>query len=313
MSFRSAEGSKYIDVVESFVKYPTAQGEVAFPAGITCGVTTVENTGINTPLLDVGDIVSTNDIQVGNELVFPDASIQTTAFTDILPSPAGTYTNANITVDSKGRVTTASNGSIVDTHYIYTSNSGNNNWTFNLNEASNDGYTGTAIQFGKCYDWYIYTNTGSGPNKETGFFSNGGGASVNDHPAPSDFGKEQTDNTGVIVVQNVTNNFICSGVGYFVPTNENQTVLTFWQGFEEQITFNQFLYSYFHQITGAPVGNSLTFTDRLVNMTINTPTTAPPFISSNGKNQLNIVADDDTLFETTLTMVIIPRPMPPMP
>jgi len=80
MSFRSAEGSKYIDDVESFVKYPTSQGEVAFPAGLTAGVTTVENTGIYTPLLNVDNVVATADIQVGNELIFPDASVQTTAY-----------------------------------------------------------------------------------------------------------------------------------------------------------------------------------------------------------------------------------------
>ena len=345
MSFKSAEGSKFINDF-SFVNFPVAQGLVSFPDGLNANEINVDDlnvinsiavnsisadeiivddltvgNGITAPVCGISIVnadtvnatsaIFTADINTDN-LIFGDATTQTTAFKDLSPSPAGTYTTANITVNSKGQITTASSGSIVDTHYIFTSNSGNNNWTFNLNQASNDGYTGTAIEFGKCYDWYLYTNTGSGANKETGFFSNGGGASVNNHPAPSDFGIEQTDNTGVIVIQHTTNNFICSGVGYFIPTNENQTVLTFWQGFEERITFNQFLYSYYHQITGVPVGNTLTLTDKLVNMSITTPTDAPPFINSNGKNQLNVVADNDTLYETTLTMVIVPRPMPPM-
>ena len=303
MSFKSAEGSKYIDVDLSFVKYPTAQGTVAFPDGLTADDIDANTINANSGVID--------DINLDN-LTFGDATTQTTAFKDLSPSPAGTYTTANITVNSKGQITSASNGSIVDTNFVFTSNSGTNNWTFNLNNASSAGYTGSAIQFGKCYDWYMYTNTGSGANKETGFFENGGGATVNDHPAPNDFGKEQTDTTGTIVVQHITNNFICSGVGYFVPTQEAQSVISFWQGFQEKITFNQFLYSYYHQITGVPVGNTLTLTDKLVNMNITVPLDEPPFINTNGKNQLIVVADDDTLYATTLTMVIVPRPMPPM-
>lgn len=79
-----AEASKF------FLRYPNAQG-----------TENMQNTNVN------GDLTVNG---VGNYIQYPDGTQQTTAFKDLSPSPAGSYTYSSITVNSKGQITTASSG-----------------------------------------------------------------------------------------------------------------------------------------------------------------------------------------------------------
>ena len=88
MSFKSAEGSKFISDF-SYVNYPTAQGSVEFPSGLTAGdvdisaggIITAEefkisntvylaSTGVEAPLVDCNDLVAKNLIEVKNQFLF---------------------------------------------------------------------------------------------------------------------------------------------------------------------------------------------------------------------------------------------------
>lgn len=120
MSFRSAEGSKYIDDGFSFVSFPVAQGSVEFPQGLTSGDVTIESTGkiiaeefevsqtvylastgVEAPLGNFGDVVCTNLIEAKNEILltageggvitFEDGTSQSTAYT-----PAGNVFSFNL-------------------------------------------------------------------------------------------------------------------------------------------------------------------------------------------------------------------------
>jgi hypothetical protein len=126
MSFKSAEGSKFIDVDLSFVKYPTAQGLVEFPAGIDAGLSTfssgltagdvdidptgivnaeefrvapqvyLASTGVEAPLGDFGDVVASNLIEAknlilltadeGGVITFEDGTSQSTAYAPTTPT-----------------------------------------------------------------------------------------------------------------------------------------------------------------------------------------------------------------------------------
>jgi hypothetical protein len=80
-----AEASKF------FLRFPNAQG-----------TENMQNTNVN------GDLTVNG---VGNYIQYPDGTQQTTAFKDLSPSPAGSFTYSSITVNSKGQITTASSGS----------------------------------------------------------------------------------------------------------------------------------------------------------------------------------------------------------
>ena len=126
MSFKSAEGSKFIDVDFSFVNYPTAQGLVEFPAGIDAALSTfpsgltagdvdidptgivnaeefrvadqiyLAGTGLEAPLVDCNDLVATNLVEAKNLILltadeggfiqFEDGTTQSTAFAPTTPS-----------------------------------------------------------------------------------------------------------------------------------------------------------------------------------------------------------------------------------
>jgi hypothetical protein len=78
------EASKY------FLRFPNAQG--------------TENL-LNTTVS--GDLTVNGS---GNYIQYPDGTQQTTAFKDLSPSPAGSYTYSSITVNTKGQITSASSG-----------------------------------------------------------------------------------------------------------------------------------------------------------------------------------------------------------
>ena len=124
MSFRSAEGSKFINDF-SFVNYPTAQGSVSFPAGLTAGsssqvsvatngvITAPEykisssvylaSTGVEAPLVNCGDYLCTGETESksftltndeGGVITFEDGTTQATAYkgpfgTVVYNQPAG--------------------------------------------------------------------------------------------------------------------------------------------------------------------------------------------------------------------------------
>ena len=108
MSFKSAEGSKFINDF-SFVNFPTAQGEVFFPAGLTAGDVDIDptgivnaeefrvapqvylaSTGLEAPLIDCDDVVAKNLVEAknlilltageGGVITFEDGTSQSTAF-----------------------------------------------------------------------------------------------------------------------------------------------------------------------------------------------------------------------------------------
>jgi hypothetical protein len=114
MSFKSAEGSKFIDVDTSYVAYPTAQGVVAFPAGLTAGSTNqlsvasngvitapefkvatsvyLASTGVEAPLVNCGDYLCTGETEsesfkltdgAGGAITFEDGSVQSTAYLSV--------------------------------------------------------------------------------------------------------------------------------------------------------------------------------------------------------------------------------------
>ena len=110
MSFKSAEGTAYINDL-SYVKYPTAQGVVAFPAGLTAGssnqvsvatngiITAPEfkvsssvylaGTGVEAPLVNCGDYLCSGETEsvsfkltdsAGGVITFEDGTTQSTAY-----------------------------------------------------------------------------------------------------------------------------------------------------------------------------------------------------------------------------------------
>lgn len=113
MSFKSAEGSKFISDF-SYVNYPTAQGAVSFPAGLTAGssnqvsvatngvITAPEfkvatsvylaSTGVEAPLVNCGDYLCTGESESlsfkltdsgGGAITFEDGSVQSTAYLSV--------------------------------------------------------------------------------------------------------------------------------------------------------------------------------------------------------------------------------------
>jgi hypothetical protein len=138
MSFKSAEGSKFIDVETSYVSFPTAQGVVAFPTGLTAGSTNqlsvasngvitapefkvatsvyLASTGVEAPLVNCGDYLCTGESESlsfkltdsgGGAITFEDGSVQSTAYLG-LPStiapivynqPVGPSTASGATVN----------------------------------------------------------------------------------------------------------------------------------------------------------------------------------------------------------------------
>ncbi len=276
-----SEASKF------FLRFPTAQG-----------TENMQNTNVN------GDLTVNG---VGNYIQYPDGTQQTTAFKDLSPSPAGSYTNSNITVNSKGQITTASNGTSGATSYTYiSSNSSTTSWNFKLNDATTSGYTGEGVKLGKVFDYYVYTTAGTGANKQTGYFGNFGNNSLN-IATPSQYGVEQRNVTGTVIIEATTNNFIARGSGMFLPTLDQTTVLSYWQGFQETYTFTQYIYSYYMDIINT-LGNTLTMTNSNHLMTITNDGIVAPTINTNAYNGLNITATTPLLNATTLTLVIVPRP-----
>lgn len=79
---------------KNYLKYPNAQG-----------TENLQNINVGGDITIIGS---------GNFVEYPDGTKQTTAFGDLTPSPAGSYTLTALTVNSKGQITTASNGSIPD-------------------------------------------------------------------------------------------------------------------------------------------------------------------------------------------------------
>jgi hypothetical protein len=279
---------------KNYLKFPIAQGtENLFDTNVTGTLDVTGNIVINT---------------VGNGITFPDNTRQTTAsaLSPLSPNPAGTYTNSTVTINAFGQVTNASSGVNTLSYTYISSNSSTTSWNFKLNDATTSGYTGEGVKLGKVFDYYVYTTSGTGANKETGYFFNVGNGSLN-IATPSQFGVEQRNVTGAVVVEATTNNFIARGSGMFLPTVTQQSVLSYWQGFQETYTFTQYIYSYYMDIINT-LGNTLSMTNSNHLMSITTPTFEAPFINTNAYNGLNITATTPLLNTTTLTLVIVPRP-----
>jgi hypothetical protein len=133
-----------------YLHYPLGQGNETIPSLVVSGAETIGGQLNAEQNIVMSGTANTNYIE------FPDVTKQYTAY--ILPSPAptaGSYTNANITINSAGQITSASNGSGGVTSFTISSNAvGTNSWDFTIPNS-----------YGRAFTYSVYSDTS--PTTET--------------------------------------------------------------------------------------------------------------------------------------------------
>lgn len=109
------------------------------------------------------NILSNKKVRLFNNIIFNDTTEQSTAFTDLVPSPANTYTNpSQIIVNSKGQITSITSGSGQDTNIsIVSNNSSIDSWIID-----------TTTLTKKYYQFYLYSTNGFASNNVSAYVDN---------------------------------------------------------------------------------------------------------------------------------------------
>jgi len=144
-----------------YLQYPVAQGLETLNGLINLGDTTLSAdtspqlvlTNTTAPITTT-TLTNTSVVQGATNRTW--ASIISNTLNPLSPSPAGTYTNLNATINSYGQITTASNGSST-TAFTITSNAvGTNSWTFTIPNS-----------YGRAFSYSVYTDTTPTTNSRT--------------------------------------------------------------------------------------------------------------------------------------------------
>ena len=139
----------------------SSSGPAIFNNGITVQNGTITDTlFVSSGTTINGSVIIGNSLQVNNNNIiiegtpdinyiqFPDGSKQYQAISSISPSPAGTYTNLNATINDLGQITTASNGTSMSTITIQSNEQGTNTWSFDISN-----------NYGRAFTYCVYSDT----------------------------------------------------------------------------------------------------------------------------------------------------------
>jgi hypothetical protein len=222
--------------------------------------------GCNT-YIDDGNVILS---QTGSLLQFPDTTQQTTAYIPQSVS-AGSYTNSNLTVNSKGQITAISNGTSGPTNFTIISNTGTSTWSFSI----------PSQLYGTIFSYQLFSPI-------SGLTT----ASQTNLAIPMNYG--QITNNGSLI--------FASGNGMYQPISmTSANAITYCAGYSQQYSLNQTGFGYVLNIV-SNIGSTITTSTTAGTVTENTGTCPPtandyPGSTINFNSSVNITS-------CSLTMII---------